>query len=277
MKASLLFSALFLISTSIFSQSDLEKDNEVTISIGLASTKIKNSNLSKDDHLTIDDKNGVNFSFEYSKYLKNRIGFGFGLGCSTYGQEYEQKGFYQLVGLTDKDGYTYDKLISSNVEYSNKLTYFNVPLTIHLILGSSPTFYGFVDAGIVNQFLIKGIYTEEGSIETMAKYPDNTNPYWYYYTQNNPYYDLRNRSVSKEDKERYKFYNLSGHLAIGLAAGITEKLFLRASPFMDYGFSDIMGKDGKGKDYENVLGQKSEYKETKLFSWGINVGFAFNL
>jgi len=239
-------------------------------------TKINNSNIIGDEHISIDNKNGVDFSFEFSKYFADRVGFGVGVGCSNYSQTYSQKGLFKECNLIDQDGYTFDKWTNSNMEYTNKLMYVNVPITLHLLLGNSPSFYGFLDAGINNQFLINGTYTEEGSVETMAKY-STSNPYWSEFTMNNPYYNLKNTPVSKKDVERYKFYNLSGHFGLGLAAGLTEMLFLKISPFVNVGFSDIMGKDGKGKEYVNVLGEKSSYKKTTLFSAGINVGFAFNL
>lgn len=281
MKKSFCISAIIIVSfiSTTFSQSDvlkLEKNKEITVSIGMASTKIKNANLSSDYNIKIDNKNGIDFSFEFSKYFFNRIGLGFGLGCSTFNQEYSQKGLFQKFSQVDKDGYTYDKWISSDISYTNKLMYFNIPIKLHLILGNSPRYYGFVDAGIINQFLINGVYTEVGSTESMAKY-SSSNPYWSDLTQNNSYYDLKFKPVSKKDAEKYKFYNLSGHFSIGFAAGITDKLFLRVAPFVNIGSSDIMGPDGKDKDYENVFGDKSEYKPTKLFSSGINVGFSFNL
>lgn len=277
MKKSLVFAYLIFASPFIvISQTSLEKNKELSVMVGMASTRIKNSNLSQNEHLTIDNKNGVDFSFEFAKYFKNRIGIGFGLGCSTYGQSYDQKGLYKQSNQVDKDGYTYERWTSSDMEYSNKLTYLNVPVTLHLILGNSPTYYGFIDAGIINQFLINGTYTEEGNIETMAKYSTN-NPYWSDFTLNNTYYDLKNKPVSKKDMERYKFYNLSTHFSVGFAAAITENFFLKVAPSVNIGLSDIMGKDGKEKNYENVLGESFSYKKTTLFSAGINVGFAFNL
>jgi hypothetical protein len=278
MNKRLLFAAFIscIFSSVIYSQTDLQKGNEISVMAGMTTTKIKNSNLSSDTHLSIDNKNGVDFIFEYARYIKNRVGFGIGLGCSTYANSYSQKGLYKLSNQVGPDSVTYEKWINSNMEYTNKLMYFDLPISLHLILGSSPTYYGFVDAGIVNQFLINGTYTEEGNIETSGIF-SISDPYWSLETQNNPYYDLKNKSVSKKDTEKYKFYNLSAHLAIGMAAALTDNLFLKVAPFVNIGQSDIMGKDGKGKDYANVLGEISPYKKTTLFSAGVNVGFAFNL
>jgi hypothetical protein len=265
-----------LFSSDIIAQSFLEKNKEITIMAGMANTKIKNSNLTRDENIVIDNKNGISFSFEFSKYVANRVGFGLGFGCSTYNRAYSQKGFYQISGLTDKDGYDYDKLITSDMDYEDKLAYLDIPVLIHILLGSSEQFYGFFDAGLLNEFLISGIHTEQGSIETMAVYPTG-NPYWSDLTRNNPYYGYKNTGKEEKDPEKYKFYNGSLHLSLGLAAAMTDKLYLRVAPFLNYGFSDIMGKDGKGKDYSNVVGITSTYKKTTLFSAGLNVGFAFNL
>jgi len=58
---------------------------------------------------------------------------------------------------------------------------------------------------------------------------------------------------------------------------MTDRLFLRIVPEITKGFSDITGEDDKGKDYENVFGDKSSYKPTKTFSLGLNVKLFFNL
>jgi hypothetical protein len=277
MKKYIFFTGLFVYFFSVLpAQEKLEKNKELSVVAGMASTKIKNTNLSHDENIVIDNKNGANFSFEFSKYFANRIGIGFGLGYSGYDQAYSQKGLYQLPSQVDRDGDFYDKWVSSDIVYSNKLSYFNVPVTLHLLLGHSSRFYGFIDAGIVNQFLINGTYTANGSIETMARYSTN-NPYFFVVTQNNSYYNVKFSPVATKDAERYKFYNLSGHLAVGIAAAMTDRLSLKVQPFADFGFSDIMGPNDKGKDYENVLGQTSAYKPTTLFAAGINVGFAFNM
>jgi hypothetical protein len=271
-----LFISLFASLSAQTENLTLQKNKEITVMIGMANTNIKNANISQDENITINKKNGLNFSFKFNKYFKNRIGFGLGLGCSSYNQEYYQKGLYQKLSQIDRDGETYDKWISSDITYSNELMYFDIPVSLHLILGKSPRFYAFVDAGIINQFLIKSVYTEEGSIETMGRYA-TSNPYFFVVTQNNDYYGMKFTAISEKDTEKYKFYNLSGHLSFGLAAAMTDRLILRAEPFVNIGLSDIMGPDGKGLDYENVFGELSEYKQTKLFSAGISIGFAFNL
>ncbi|MDF2436286.1 MAG: hypothetical protein K0Q95_662 [Bacteroidota bacterium] len=266
------------VSTFSFAQetTSLTKNKEISVVAGMQATKINNSSLKQDENVTIDNGNGYNFSFEFSKYIKNRIGFGFGVGLSSYNQKYYEKGLLQLVNQTDKDGMAYDKWISSDLEHTNKLMYANIPINIHLLLGNSSRFYGFIDAGIVNQFLVQGTYSKEGSVETMARYSTD-NPYFFILTQNNSYYDMKFTAVSKKDTERYKFYNMSFHLSAGIAAAMTDKLFLKVQPFLNFGNSDISGANLKGKEYENAFGEKSEYKPTKLFAAGINVGFAFNL
>jgi hypothetical protein len=256
--------------------SSLIKDKELLIMVGPAATRIKNASISADENKSVNRQNGFNFNFEFVKYVKNRIGFGVGLGFSNYKQEYVEKGLFVQLSQVDRDGETYDKWMKVDLKYSDKLMYANIPLSVHLLLGNSPKFYGFLNVGIVNQFLVSGMYTMDGTTETMAVYATN-NPYWDVITQNNTYYDMKQTTFSQKEEERYKFYNLSGHLSVGLAAAMTDRLFLRVEPFVNLGFSDIMGPDGKGKEYEDVFGQKTEYTPTKLFAGGLNVGFAFNL
>ncbi|MGQ0828379.1 MAG: hypothetical protein ACT4ON_08290 [Bacteroidota bacterium] len=201
---------------------------------------------------------------------------GIGLGYSSYKEIVYQKGLFEKANQIDKDGNTYDIWINSDMAYTSNLKYLDVPLTLHLLLGSSETYYGFIDVGIVNSFLIGGKYTKKGSIENMGKYYYG-NPYFSDISQNNPYYDYKNQSHDKEYTDIYKFYNVSFRASVGIAAAMTERLFLRIAPEITKGFSDITGEDDKGKDYENVFGEKSAYKPTKTFSLGLNVGFSFNL
>jgi hypothetical protein len=275
------YSALIIITVSaqLISQTSsdkLEKNKEISVMAGMTSTKLKNASIDKNDDITLDKKTGIDFTFQFSKYFGNRIGLGIGLGYSTYGRTYYHKGLYQLSNQIDKDGNNYDRLINADITYTDKLSYINVPLTVHLLLGNSSRFYGFIDAGIVNGFLIGQEHAEEGSKESMSKYPTQYNNL-YILSQNDPDYGDVMTSVSKKETEYYKFYNMSVHIAVGVAASMTDRLMLKVKPFMNYGTSDISGKENKGRDYENILGQKSNYTKTSLFSAGINVGFTFNL
>ncbi|HEX8516535.1 MAG TPA: outer membrane beta-barrel protein [Bacteroidia bacterium] len=276
-----LFSTLAVITFSTaFSQTTpvttLVKDGEISVVAGMTAAKFKNSTIEKDEHVTLEKQNGFDFSFEYSKYVANRIGFGIGVGASTYKQEYFERGLFILSNQVDKDGTTYDRWVKSDISYTDKLTYLNIPISMHLLLGKSPRYYGFIDAGIINGFLISQLHTESGSKEAMSRYPTQYNNL-FILSQNDPNYGDITTAVSKKDEERYKFYNMSVHLAVGIAASMTDRLFLKVKPFLNYGFSDITGPDNKDKDYENILGQTSKYTKTSLFSAGIDIGFAFNL
>jgi hypothetical protein len=254
----------------------LTKNKEISIVIGPTATQMKNSSLSNDEYVTIDTKGGTDFNFEFTKYIKNRLGFGIGIGYSSYKQAYSENGLFELLNQIDKDGDTYDRLVKANVNYTDKLGYANIPLSLNLLLGNSPRFYGFLNVGIVNQFLISGIHTKDGSVETMNRYPSQ------YYDvdlvmHNYPDYGAVYTPFSKKTTDRYKFYNMSIHLAVGLAASMTDRLMLKVQPFVNIGTSDITGTNDKGKDYENVLGQKSAYSKTSLSSAGLDVGFVFNI
>lgn len=277
MKTYFLLPILFIsLSSSLVAQVALQKDKEISVYIGAAATMIENYNINHDKNLTIDDKIGADFNIEYSKYFLDRVGVGVGLGFSNYDQVYYQKGLFIQTDQVDIDGRVYDKWINSDIKYTNKLMYATVPVTLHFLLGSSSRCYGFIDAGIINQFLIKGTHTEKGTIETMGKYPSETgNPNWFGITAHNDYYGVGPVQVSEKDTKKYNPYNLSGHFAVGLAAEMARGLYLKIQPFVNVGFTDIRKKDGK--DYENVFGEKSTYKATRLFSTGISVGVSLDI
>jgi hypothetical protein len=264
-------------SSGVYSQIALQKDKEISINLGIGSTMIENYNINHDKNLTVDDKNGPDFSVEFSKYFLDNIGIGIGLGYSSFDQTYYQKGLFKQTNQVDNEGKIYDKWINSDVKYSNKLNYSNIPVTLHFLLGSSSRCYAFLDAGIINQFLINGTYTKNGTIETIAKYPSESgNPDWFGITMNNSYYNATNTSISEKDTKKYKLYNLSGHFALGVSAAMAKGVYLKVNPYVNVGFTDIKDKE-KGKDYENILGEKSSYKPTRLFSTGMSVGVSFDL
>lgn len=261
--------------SSTVSIAQVLKDKELIFCAGPTSTKINNKNIKSDKYKTIDNKNGFNVSFSFNKY-SGRVGFGIGLGYSSYNQIVYQKGLFESYSQMDKDGNIYDEWIDSDITYTNKLGYLDVPVMLHLLLGNSKKYYVFVDAGIINQFLVVGAYTMKGSIENMGKY-DSGNPYFGLVSQNNSYYDHKIQLYDVKDDKAYKSYNLSGHFSLGIAAPMTDNLFLKVQPYVNVGFSDITGKDMKGQEYENVFGKKSDYQKTKLFAAGLNIGFAINL
>lgn len=253
----------------------VEKNKEISFSFGPALTKINNKNISEDKFKVVDDKIGYNFEFSFNKYAK-RVGFGMGLGYSSYNQDVYQKGLFESFSQKDKDGNIYDLWINSDVTYKNRLSYIDVPLTLHLILGNSNKFYGFVDVGIINQFLLRGDQTMKGSVENMGKY-ETTNPYFSLVSQNNSYYDYKVQLYDVKKNDIYKKYNLSGHFALGLAASMNDNLFLKIQPFANIGFSDVTAKNLEGVDYEDVFGKQKAYEKTKIVSFGLSVGFVYDL
>jgi hypothetical protein len=273
----LILMPVILVSAALIAQPALQKDKEISLMMGATSTLIHNPNIYDDKNLTINNKNGADFSLEYSKYLYDRIGLGVGIGYSTYDQVYYQRGLFKQPDQIDADGKYHEKWIDSDIRYSNRLMYLNVPVTIHLLIGNSARCYGFIDAGIINHFLVSGTHTKAGSLEYMAKYPSETgHPDWHGLTYENSYYGLRTNEIDEKDSKRFETYALSGHLAAGLVAAMTEKLSLKVAPFVNAGLTDIVGKD-RGNEYENVYGEKSSYKKTKLYSAGISVGFAYDI
>jgi hypothetical protein len=235
-----------------------------------------NSNLTGDNYKVVDRQNGVDFCVSYNKYFKNRIGIGIGLGYSQYKQTVYQKGLFTKANQTDKDGNSYDLLMNSNMKYTSNLNYIDIPIMLHLLLGNSTQHYGFIDVGIVNGFLVKGTDTKKGNVENIGKYSTG-NQYFSTISQNNSYYGYANQTFDKENPDAFKLYNMSVRASFGFVAAMTEKLTLRVAPEINVGLSDIIAKDDRGKDYQNVLGEKSGYKPTKTFSLGLNVGFGFNL
>lgn len=260
---------------SIVATAQIEKNKELSVTFGPASTKIKNKNISEDKYKDINDKNGFNINLLLSKYTR-RVGFGIGLGYSTYNQEIYQKGLFESFSQKDRDGNLYDSWIASDITYTNKLSYLDIPITLHLLLGNSKRFYGFFDIGIVNQILIGGNYTMKGSIENMGRY-ETGNPYFFTLSQNNPYYSYKADLYDVRKEDMYETYSLSGHISLGLAAAMTDNLSLKIQPYANFGFSDITAKELRDIPYEDVFGRKSDYQKTKLMAIGLNVGFAYNI
>lgn len=271
----LLFAMTVMTGHILFAQT-LVKEKDLTFAAGPSASKIINPNINKDEFKDVYNKSGFNINISYNKYFKNRIGIGIGLGVSKYSQTIYQRGLFERKDQVDRDGDSYDLLMDSDMIYTVNLTYMDVPIMLHLLLGKSEKCYGFIDIGIVNGFLISGKYTKKGSIENMGKYESN-HPLVDYLLQDYAYYGYEKQTYDKEYTDIYKFYNASFRASIGIATAITDKLFLRVAPEITYGFSDITGKDDKGKEYENVFGDKSAYKASKTFSLGLNAGFTFNL
>lgn len=277
MKKQLLFLLTFVIANILFAQdSSFKKDKEIILSVGPSATKLINMNIDKDEYKNVDNQLGLNVSFIYSKYFKNRIGIGIGVEYSSYGQTIYQNGLFEKKNQTDRDNYTYDLWMKSNMTYTANLKYMDVPIMLHILLGKPKQFYGFIDAGIVNSFLIDGKYTKKGSIENMGDYP-TSNPYFDIVSQNNPYYGYEYNYFNSEYNEKYETHNVSFRVSFGIAATMTNRTYLCVAPEIMKGLSDVICKDDRGKDYENIFGDKLGYKATKTYSLGLNIGFVFNL
>ncbi|MGZ4035664.1 MAG: outer membrane beta-barrel protein [Bacteroidia bacterium] len=254
----------------------LHKNTDLTLSFGPTVTSLKNKNISADEYKVIDNKNGFNMALSFNKYFNNRVGIGAGLGYSSYNQAVYQKGLFVKFSQIDRDGNSYDEWFDSDITSINKVSYLDVPVTLHLLLGNSNRFYGFIDAGIINQFLIATKCTEKGHIENMGKYPTN-NPYFNLVSQNNSYYGYVLTYVNKNHDSDYKNYNLSGHFSFGVAASLTDNVQLKIQPYINIGFTDVNAKTIKGQDYKNVVGYTSAYESTKLFAAGLNIGIVMNI
>ena len=266
-------------SATLFSQntaSTLDKDKELIVLVGPTASQLVNINVDKDDSKVVDRQNGFNFSFSYNKYFQNRFGISIGLGFSNYKQIAYQKGLFSKPNQIDKDGNDYELLMNNNMTYTSNLNYLDIPIMLHLLLGNSSRYYGFINVGLVNGFLIDGTYTKKGSIENIGKY-STSNPYFSTISQNNSYYNYAAHGFDKENPDAFKSYNLSLKFSIGIVAAMTDRLTLRIAPELTKGFSDITVKGDQGKDYLNVFGDKIEYTPLKTFSLGLNIGFGFNL
>jgi hypothetical protein len=279
MKKFLLLPVFFIpFYNSASAQSALVKDKDITITAGMSSTMIRNPNLSKDKNIVTDDKDGFDVSVMYMKYFIDRLGIGAGIGVSNYGRDYYQKGLFKQENQSDQAGRIYDKWINSDLKYSERLMYLNVPVTGRLLLGNSSISYGFLDIGVINHILMSGNFKETGTVETIAKYPSETgNPDWFGITMNNSDYNATNKVVSEKDTKKYAPYTLSGHLGLGVAVAITHRLYLNVLPYVNVGLTDIMAKKEKNKDYQNVFGERSAYKSSKLYSAGLNAGISLDL
>jgi hypothetical protein len=262
--------------TAQIDNGNLKKNKDLEFSVGPTATRIKNKSIKDDEFKTVDIQSGLNFDISFNKYKNNRVGIGIGLGCSSYNQIIYQKGLFVSFSQIDRDGNTYDKWINSDITYTNKIVYLDVPVTLHLLLGRSNKFYGYIDVGVINQFLLNAKSTEVGKVENMGKYP-TSNPYFSLISQNNSYYNYAVKYYDLNHDDFYKLYNISGHFAFGIVAIMTERVSLKVQPYINVGFSDITAKEFKGQDYQNVFGRKSDYQATKLFSAGLNVGFTFNI
>lgn len=253
-----------------------KKKKELVISFGPSTTRIKNENTINDENKNIDNKNGFNMDICYNRYASAGVAFGIGLGYSTYDQIIYQKGLFEHFSQTDKDGNLYDEWIDSDMTYTNKISTLDIPLKLHVLLGSATKYDAFFDLGVINQFLITGNSTEKGSIENMGKYP-SSNPYFNIVSQSNSYYDYKITLYDKKYNDRYNFYNLSGHFAAGLAVKMSEITSFKVQAYVNIGFSDVTAKEFRDMDYQNVIGLKEDYEKTTLFATGLNVGFVFKL
>jgi hypothetical protein len=277
MKKIIFTSILFISNSILFAQEDLgvKKNQELIMHVGSASTRLINKNISTDEFKTIDARNGFNFSFSYNKYYK-RIGISIGIGASRYKQTVYQKGLFESYSRTDRDGNIYDLWINSDMKYSSTLTYLEVPVMLHLLLGTSSKFYGFVDVGIVNAYMMADAYNEKGHIENIGKY-ETANPYFFVISRENSYYGYKSVAVDKDNSDKYRSYNISFRASFGIAAVMTDRLTLHICPELTRGLSDITVKAEQQKPYQNVMGGTHNYLPTKTLSLGINVGLGFNL
>jgi len=65
--------------------------------------------------------------------------------------------------------------------------------------------------------------------------------------------------------------------SLGIAVALANNIYLKVAPVCTIGVLDITNSKYKNKAYIDVLRNYKSYEPTKIFSYGLNVGVAFNL
>lgn len=272
----LLFLTFAVVNILIAQDSFLKKNKEIILSVGPTATKLLNSNIDNDEYKKVDNKLGSLVSFGYCKYINQNIGIRIGIEYSSYKQLVYQNGLFEKADQVDIDTNTYVLWINSEMTYTTNLSYLDIPIMVHVKFGNSKQFYWFIDAGIVNGFLIGSKYAKNGSIENIGRY-ETENPYFYIISQENPYYDYKKDTYNKEYTEMYNSYNFSLRGSFGIVATLADKIYLRIASEFTKGSKDISGKNAKNKEYANLFGRKQVYQPTTTLSFGLNVGVVFDI
>jgi hypothetical protein len=250
------------------------KLNRLNVFISGTSPKIKNDNYSSDKYLDVKYPLGYNAGVNYSKFFSKRFAFVTGIEFSNYRNYFSCKEYYQASStVKGPDGSDYFPIIIADYSQKRKVHMMEIPLLLHGETSEKESKASlFFEAGpkICVEFISK--IESEGTITNQGIWPSG-NPYWFSFSQNNPYYNLRTNDILAGNDYTIKKYTYSAFINFGFSVPINDNFNFNCSFYSLTGLSDI-NKTDKDLTYTNFLGETKEYKPSKLSSSGFRIGIS---
>ncbi|PID89621.1 MAG: hypothetical protein CSA05_00030 [Bacteroidia bacterium] len=238
-------------------------------SYGLMSNdKIKNT-----DSWDLSGKISYQFHAIASYYFRKYIGFGLGIGISSYGSEISLNNFSNEnnpnIKGTDKDGENYLKIVNANFTETYSLKYFDIPILIRSGNVSFNRFSFYFDIGFQYSMLLNSTYEISGTSEHKGYYPQYANVI----LDELPEYGYTKKNINISDDWEINKTKLSFLINTGLYIPIKEKTSISLGVSYSKGLSDLNYNKAKHRDdFIKLVGKPDK---TQLNSYSIQLGLCF--
>ncbi|MEZ5198054.1 MAG: outer membrane beta-barrel protein [Bacteroidales bacterium] len=243
-----------------------------------SSTSIANSDIKSDD--TWEAKGGFGFNFELGYYAKfnKLVGYGFGLGYSSYVSELTLNTSKAEVMAIDIDNDNYlRKMDLNNVVEKLNLSYLDIPIFIEI---GNPNIdklglYGRV--GVKVSFPLSASFKPAGIASYSGYYPDyNVELYGInqlgFYSDSEIYQDVESKMNS---------VNVSAIISAGVTFPLSNYFILRVGANGNFGLLEISNQKRDDYDVTKYDGNYSKVLEnpekTTTQSFGVEIGLIYNL
>lgn len=244
-----------------------------------SSSYVFNKDIYNSDNWNPKNGFGVNFEVGYFGKFSRIIGYGFGLGYSSFSTEITSAPQEGTASESDIDSDEYTQLIqTSEITEKTKLGYFDIPIFIEFstINIDKIGFYG--RAGLKLSIPLSKTFTSSGQ----ASYEG------YYDQYNVVLYGIpelgfdNDKPIYSNTEMTLKPINVSALLSAGITYPLSNYLILRLGANANFGLLEI--SDKKASDYNSTMvdGNYNKLLEnpnstTVTKAFGIEVGIIYNL
>ncbi len=140
-----------------------------------ANVSVFNSKITASSNLELNSKNYITFSesVETGYYFSKNIGISAGFGMSTYKTDLSLATYSNTFNAVDSESEEFQMSVSSsNVSENQKITYFDIPITVLLRFAINKKIGFYLNPGIKLSFISKADYNGNGIFSYEGYYPE---------------------------------------------------------------------------------------------------------
>ena len=221
-------------------------------------TEILSQNESQDPALQKTIGYDPGFEVNVTYFFSDKIGLSLGLGYCHYSDEI----IWNLPVTNTVGGINYN--ISGDYKEFRDLSFFEIPITLHLFDGQFNKTHFYLNPGLRFGFLSGVNNVSEGFITIDQTFNGHENK------------NSQNMNSTNNSTQGYSSFILFGTISAGVSIPIKSKIKINIGADFRYGFTDIVASDYRN-DYISINYSTQSYLSHNLIGYGLEAGISYKL